>query len=153
MSLVEGLKITLLQESKLVRVPFSLFWTRPSTKSFYQVIKGSNVTAKACDDSDKNIFGQSISFREYYGRDTRSTGLCNISATVPRICDTFQEVCFRTNSKNRVSGYVVNSKTMTLSLPQEKVQKIKCQCLEVYRAQEISLLELTRLLGTLTSTV
>ena len=50
-------------------------------------------------------------------------------------------------------GMIVNSKTMTLSLPQEKVQKIKSQCLEVYRGQEITLLELTRLLGTLTSTV
>ena len=42
-------------------------------------------------------------------------------------------------------GMIVNSKTKTLSLPQEKVQKIKSQCLEVYRAQEITLLELTRL--------
>ena len=42
-------------------------------------------------------------------------------------------------------GMIVNSKTMTLSLTQEKIQKIKCQCLEVYSAQEISLLELTRL--------
>ena len=50
-------------------------------------------------------------------------------------------------------GMIVNSKTMTLSLPQEKIQKIKSQCLEVYRAQEITLLELTRLLGTLTSTI
>ena len=30
---------------------------------------------------------------------------------------------------------------MTLSLSQEKVQKIESQCLEVYRAQEITLLE------------
>ena len=29
----------------------------------------------------------------------------NISATAPRICDKFQEVCFRINSGNRVSGY------------------------------------------------
>ena len=50
-------------------------------------------------------------------------------------------------------GMIVNSKTMTLSLPLEKVQKIKSQCLEVYRAHEITLLELTRLLGTLTSTI
>ena len=89
---------------KLVRVPLPLFCTRPSNKSSYQVIKGSNVTAKALDDSGNNIPGRSINFREYYGRDTRSTGLRNISATAPRICDKFQEVCFRTNSRNRVSG-------------------------------------------------
>ena len=50
-------------------------------------------------------------------------------------------------------GVIVNSKTMTLSLTQKKVQKIKSPCLEVYRAQEITLLELTRLLGTLSSTI
>ena len=48
---------------------------------------------------------------------------------------------------------IVNSKTMTLSLSQEKVQKIKTQCLKLYRAQEINLSELTSLLGTLTSAI
>ena len=55
--------------------------------------------------SGNNIPGRSINFRKYYGRDTPSTGFCNISATAPRICDKFQEVCFRTNSGNTVSGY------------------------------------------------
>ena len=88
-----------------MRVPLPLFWTRPSTISFCQVIKCSNVTAKAFDDSGNSIPGRSINFWEYYERDTCCTGLCNISATAPRICDKFQEVCFRTNSGNRVSGY------------------------------------------------
>ena len=39
----------------LVGVPLPLFWTRPSTEDFYQVIKGSNVTPKAFDDSGNNI--------------------------------------------------------------------------------------------------
>ena len=50
-------------------------------------------------------------------------------------------------------GMIVNSKTLTLSFSQEKVPKIKSQCLEVYRAQEITLLERTRLLAALTSTI
>ena len=84
----------------LARVPLPLFWTRPSTRSFYQVIQDSTVSTNAFDDWGNNISGRSINFREYYGRDTRSTGLCNISATAPRICAKFQEVCFRTNSGN-----------------------------------------------------
>ena len=40
-------------------------------------------------------------------------------------------------------GMTVNSTKMTLSLPQGKVQKIKSQCLEVYKR---ALLELTGLL-------
>ena len=97
-----------------------LFWTRPSTKRFCQVIKGSNVSAKAFDDSGNNIPGRFINFREYYGRDTRSTGLCNISATAPRICDKFQEVCFRTNSGNRVSGYNCELKDNDIVITSEK---------------------------------
>ena len=53
----------------------------------------------------------------------------------------------------KVLGMTVKSKTMTLSFPQEQVQKIKSQCLKVYRARDITLLELTRLLGTLASTI
>ena len=53
----------------------------------------------------------------------------------------------------KVLGMTVKSKTMTLSFPQEQAQKIKSQCLKVYRARDITLLELTRLLGTLASTI
>ena len=48
---------------------------------------------------------------------------------------------------------IVNSRTMKLSLPQEKVHKIKSQCLEVCRTQRITSLELTWLLETLTSAI
>ena len=137
--------------SKLARVLLPLFWTGPSTKSFCQVIKGSNVSAKAFDDSGNNIPGRSINFREYYGEDTCSTGLCNISATAPRICDKFQEVCFRSNSGNRVSEYDCELKDNDIVFTSEKGSEIKSQCLEVYRAQEITLFEITRFLGTLTS--
>ena len=39
-------------------------------------------------------------------------------------------------------GLIVNSQTMTLSLPEEKIVKIKDQCLSFYKASEISLLDL-----------
>ena len=70
---------------KLVRVHLPLFWTRPSTKNCYKFLKDPNVSANAFHDSGNNIPGRSINFREYYGRDTRSTGLCDVSATAPRI--------------------------------------------------------------------
>ena len=71
---------------KLVRVPLPLFWTRPSTISFLEVIK-CFCTAKTFDD-----LGNSIA-----GLDDLLIFLCNISATANRICNKFQEVCFRTN--------------------------------------------------------
>ena len=50
-------------------------------------------------------------------------------------------------------GLIVNSYTMTLSLPNEKIVKIKDQCLSFYKASEVSLLDLTKLIVTLFSTI
>ena len=46
-----------------------------------------------------------------------------------------------------------NSQTTTLSLPEKKIVKIKDQCLSLYKAAGVSLLNLTKLLGTLFSTI
>ena len=48
-------------------------------------------------------------------------------------------------------GLIVNSQTMTLSLPEEKIVKIKDQCLSLYKGSEVSLLDLTKLIGALSS--
>ena len=50
-------------------------------------------------------------------------------------------------------GLTVNSQTMTLSLQEEKIGKIKHQCLTLYKALGVSLLDLTKLIGTLSSTI
>ena len=44
-------------------------------------------------------------------------------------------------------GLIVNSKTMTFSLPGEKIGKINDQCLRLYKASE------AKLIGTLSSTI
>ena len=89
---------------KLVRVHLPLFWTRPSTKNCYKFLKGPNVSANAFHDSGNNIPGRSINFREYYGRDTRSTGLCDVSATAPRIWDKFQNCVLEPTQKIEFLG-------------------------------------------------
>ena len=48
---------------------------------------------------------------------------------------------------------IVNSQTLTFSLPEEKIGKIKDQCLSLYKASDVSLLDLTKLIGTLYSTI
>ena len=50
-------------------------------------------------------------------------------------------------------GLIVNLKTMTLSLPEEKISKIKDQCLSLDKASEVSLLDLAKLIGILSSTI
>ena len=48
---------------------------------------------------------------------------------------------------------IVNFLTMTLSLPEKKIGKIKDQCLSLYKASEVSLLDLSKLIETLSSTI
>ena len=50
-------------------------------------------------------------------------------------------------------GLIVNSQTMTLPLPAEKIGKIKDQCLRLYKASKLALLDLAKLIGTLSSTI
>ena len=50
-------------------------------------------------------------------------------------------------------GLKINSVTMTLSLPQEKVEKVLACCREMYCKTFTSILELTKLLGLLSSTI
>ena len=109
--------------SKLVRGPLPLFRTSPSSKRFYQVIKGSNFIAKAFNFLGNNILGRSIIFREYYRKDIPSAGLCNSSATA--LLDKFQEVYFRTNSGNRVSRYDCELKDNDIVFTSRKNSKNK----------------------------
>ena len=50
-------------------------------------------------------------------------------------------------------GLTVNSRSMTLSLTEEKMAKIKSQCQDLYHRPCTTILELTRLLGRLSSTI
>ena len=50
-------------------------------------------------------------------------------------------------------GLTVNFQTMTLSLLVKKIGKIKDQCLRLYKASEVSPLDLTKLMRKLSSTI
>ena len=50
-------------------------------------------------------------------------------------------------------GMIINSNNLSISLPPQKLQKIKDFCMEIYNAHKVSVLELTKLLCLLSSTV
>ena len=60
---------------------------------------------------------------------------------------------FGTNPEDKVFWYDYEFKNNDFSLHSEKVKKIKNECLEVYKMQEIAMLDLTKLLGKITSTI
>ena len=50
-------------------------------------------------------------------------------------------------------GLTINSVNLTLSLPQNKVMKVQNMCKEMHKKNHTSILELTKLLGLLLSTI
>ena len=50
-------------------------------------------------------------------------------------------------------GMIINTKEMLLSLPEKKIQKIQNKCQNLLKKQRVSILELTKLIGHLTSTI
>ena len=41
-------------------------------------------------------------------------------------------------------GVVLNSKEMTISFPEQKLQKVKLQCLDLYQSTKLSTVQLTK---------
>lgn len=78
-----------------VRVSKHLLWSGSSTKTFYQIIKSTNTSVEAFDDSSNNVHGRSSNFREYFGKNTYSTRLCDFPSAAARFCDKFQEMNFQ----------------------------------------------------------
>ena len=56
-------------------------------------------------------------------------------------------------SENRIFGSEIDSIKMTLSLPSEKVQKVAKTCENLLRSHSTNLLESTRVVGLLSSTI
>ena len=50
-------------------------------------------------------------------------------------------------------GVTVDSLIMTLSLPEKKVSKFQKQCQKLHQKTQVSILELTKLIGLLSSTI
>ena len=68
------------------------------------------------------------------------------------LATTFYATVFIPVQKIEFLGVMIDSLEMTLSLPQEKVNKIVTQCQEILSTQKVSLRDLTLLIGRLSST-
>ena len=53
----------------------------------------------------------------------------------------------------KLLGMEIDSNALSISLPQEKVQKIKLKCQNLYQSHNVSISELIKVLGHLTSTI
>ena len=86
----------------------------------------------------------------------------NVQMYPDKVIILLQELGFVINVKKLVMipsqemgflGMVINSEEMIISLPQEKLQKVKLQCLDLYQSLQVSILQMTKVLGHLKSTI
>lgn len=139
-------------DKELVQVPVSVFWFGTSSENIIKIIKGSNL-----------IFIHLMMRVIIYLYDLFILGIsmneiCMVKVSVILL---LQHLGFPVNLKKYVLDYaqeveflglIVNFQTMTLSLPAETIEKKSDQCQRLYKA-EVSLLDLKKLIGTLSSTI
>ena len=121
---------------------YALIWNQLPEYCIHKIIKGSNLSFET---SDHNLSPRFIDFGKQCERNIYGKGLCDLLIATSRLCDK-SEACVR-------SWLIVNSETMTLPLPEEKIGKIKDQRLRLYKASKVSILYLAELIGRLSSTI
>ena len=86
----------------------------------------------------------------------------NVQMYPDKVIILLQELGFVINVKKLVMipsqemgflGMVINSEEVIISLPQEKLQKVKLQCLDLYQSLQVSVLQMAKVLGHLKSTI
>ena len=91
---------------------------------------------------------------EKHGGDLSSQRHTNLSVATSGVCNKSKEISTRTTTKNKkFLGLIIDSQNLSLSLTEQKLQKVKNCCVEMYNVTKVSILELTKLLGLLCSTV
>ena len=136
-----------------ISIPVSMLWTCFSALYFQKIIEDSNCLSSENRHLDHNLFGRCV----LNWKDSRECSDVSRYSNPPiagaRVCDKSKEVSDDPLTGDGVLGMAINSKEMTISLPKEKLQKVKLQCLDMYQSPQVSILQLTKVLGRLMTTI
>ena len=115
-------------EGKHLRVLVSIFWSGSSTSDFYKIIKDSHCGFEANSNQNNHLSGQHVADESDYKRSRNSQRYIDFSIAEFRLCNKSAEICSGAVAKDRVSRSGIDSVRMTLTLPQEKVKKLRLKC-------------------------
>ena len=129
-----------------------MLWTCSSPLRFHQIIKDSNCLSSENRHFNHNLYG-------LYALNWKESRECSdvLRYSDPPIagagvCDKSKEVGNDPLTEDGVSGYG-NKLQREDSLSEEKLQKVKLQCLDLYQRPQVSILQLKKGLGHLISTI
>ena len=91
--------------------------------------------------------------RKHYERNIYDKGLRDLPIATSRLFDKSEEVCVRSCTRNRVIRIDCEFPNYDSAITSGKDRKVKDQNLRLYKASEVSLLDLTKIIGTLSSTI
>ena len=77
---------------------------------------------------------------------------CNLLETLGFVIN-FQKSILVPSKEMEFLGFLIDSRTMTLALPREKIRKVKKECQHLLDLQVVTVRELAKVLGHLTSTI
>ena len=138
---------------KLVRVPLPLLWFETSTMNIHKIAKSANDNLTQDKHQNNNLLRRHAIDWSLFRRNNHETDT---------VIFLLQHLGFVINWKKSVLtpvqeieflGLTINSVTLELSLNKTKIQKVVSECQNLLNNPQTSILELTRLIGLLTSTI
>jgi len=134
-------------EKQNLSVSMSLLRAGPSTSHLYKNNEGPNSPNEKIDDSLDNIPGRYSDYGSLKEGDTLIYVLQMLGFVInikKSVLEPLQKIDFL--------GVEIDSVDMTTSLPQEKVELIRKHCQDIMGKENVSIRELTSLVGRLSST-
>ena len=133
---------------RVLRVHNSPFWPHLGSVCIHQTPSSSSLAASTARNQNSNLLGRLAvdGIRSTPPQGSDSTRYHNLAFTGVRAKQ--QEVCYRTSQSIEFLGFTVESRGMTLSLPMEKIDKIRKEC---RHTQDVTGRQLVHIIGLTTS--
>ena len=119
-----------------------LLWPGCCTLNIHKIFECASSSIEKVEYADHNLYRHLKNWSNQKGRGVNQ-GHSHLPFATFRVSSQFKEICASTMSGNRISGPSVNL----------KVQKVQEECTKMYNKNWTLILELTKLLGLLSSTI
>ena len=143
----------LLLVRKLVRVPLPLLWFGISTTNIHKIAKNPNDNLTHEKHQNNNLLRRHIIDWSLFRRNSHGSRHTNLPSATSRTCHKLEISVLTPVQEIEFLGLKIKSVTLELSLNKTKIHKVVSECQKLLNNLQMSILELTKLIGLLTSTI
>ena len=124
-----------------------------STTNIHKIAKSTNDNFTQDKHQNNNLLRRHAIDWSLFRRDSHEPRHSNLPSATSRICHNWKRSVLIPVPEIEFLGLTINSVTLELSLNKTKIQKVVSECQNWLNNPQTSILELTRLIGLLTSTI